>query len=100
MLHIPSLVKHRVVARLDDPQVEVEVKDILVCSGVPKEDASEVVPIELAPSDTGTFNADASAEQLESSNIRFTTAPRLVGGLANGRMHEAIMKIRHVYQSR
>jgi hypothetical protein len=89
-----------VVARLDDPQVKVEVKDILVCSGVPKEDAIEVVPIELAPTDTGTFNADASAKQLESSNIRFTTAPRLVGGLANGGMHQAIMEIRRMYQSR
>jgi hypothetical protein len=89
-----------VVTRLDDPRVKVEVDYILVCSGVPKEDASEVVSIKLAPTDTGTFNADASAEQLEISDVRFTTAPRLVWGLANGGMHEAIVKIRRVYQSR
>jgi hypothetical protein len=80
-----------VVAQFDDPQVEVKVEDILICSSVTKEDASEVVLIELAPTRTGTFDADSSAKQLEISDVRLTATPCLVWCLPNGGVHKAIM---------
>ncbi len=99
-LHVPSLVKNSVVARLDNPQVEVEVQDILVRCGVSEEDTSEVMPVELAPTNARSFNTNASAEQLEIRDVRLTSTPRLVGCLIYGGVHKAIMEIRRMHQSR
>ncbi len=99
-LHVPSLVENSVVARLDNPRVEVKVQDILVRCGVSEDDASEVVPVELAPTNARSFNTNASAKQLEIRDVGLTSTPRLVGCLVYGRVHKAIMEIRRMHQSR
>jgi hypothetical protein len=98
-LHVPSLVENSVVARLDDPRVKVKIQDILVRCGVSEEDASKVVPVELAPTNARSFNTNASAEQLEIRDVGLTSTPRLVGYLIYGTMHKAIMEIRRMHQS-
>ncbi len=92
--------QNSVVARLDDPRVEVKVQDILVRCGVSEEDVSEVVPVELAPTNACSFNTNASAEQLEIRDVGLTSTPCLVGCLVYGRVHKAIMEIRRMHQSR
>ncbi len=86
-LHVPSLVKDRVVARLDDPRVKVEVQDILVRCRVPKEDASEVMSVELASTNPRPFNTNPSAKQPEVRDVWLTATPRLVGHFVYGGVH-------------
>ena len=99
-MHIPRLDKNHMMARLHDSRIEIKIEDILICSGVSKEDSREVVSIELASTRTRMFHTDSGTKKLEVGDIWFTAAPRLVWGLPNGRVHELIMEIRHVYQSR
>ncbi len=99
-MHIPRFVKNRMMARLHNAYVEIKVDDILICSGVTKEDSREVVSIELASMCTGTFHADSCTKKLEVGDIQFKAAPCLVRGLPNGRVHKSIMEIRRVYQGR
>ena len=48
-LQVPSFVKCGVVDGFDNVRVGVQIVDVLICSSVPKEDAGEVMAVELAP---------------------------------------------------
>jgi hypothetical protein len=99
-LHVPSLIKNSMVARLDDAQIEVKVQDVLVRHGVTKEDASEVMTIQLAPSYARPFNANTCPKHLEIRNVGLAATPSLIGGFVEGRVDKPIMEIGRMHQSR
>ncbi len=99
-MHVPSLIKNSMVARLDNARIEVKVQDVLVRRGVTEEDASEVVMIQLAPSYARPFNANTCAKHLEIRNVKLAATPSLVGGFVEGGVDKPIMEIGRMHQSR
>jgi hypothetical protein len=51
-------------ARCRGATVQVKVADVLVCRGIPKEEAREIVLIELGPSNAHPLYTDTRVEEL------------------------------------
>jgi hypothetical protein len=51
-------------ARFCGAAVQVEVADVLVCRGIPKEEAREIVLIELGPSNAHPLYTDMRTKEL------------------------------------
>ncbi len=62
-LEVPSFVELRVVACFYNPQVQVQIDNVLVHCSVTKEDTHEFVTVEFALAVAGAFHADTSSEQ-------------------------------------
>ena len=48
-LKVPSLIKHRVVARFDNTRASVKIHYVLVGGGIAQEDTGEIVTVKFAP---------------------------------------------------
>ena len=64
ILEVPGFVKSCMMACFCGAAVQVEVADVLVCRGIPKEEAREIVLIKLGPSNARPLYTDTRAEEL------------------------------------
>ena len=84
------------VARLYNPQLQIQVDYILVSCSVAEEDTGKIMAIELAASRAHAFDANSRPEHFEMCNVQSASVPALVWGLVGGGMDAPIVKIHHV----
>jgi hypothetical protein len=80
--------------------VQVEVANDLVSRGIPKEEASEVVFVELGALITHPPHAYMCAKELEVLQVRFDAPPAFEGGDTSSRVYPTIVKVDRMQLSR
>ena len=86
---VPCLVEDSMVAGLDDARGEVNIPDVLIRGGVPKEDAGKVMSIQLGTTLPSLFNTDLGAKNFKVTEVRRASVPGLKWGLEGHPTHAA-----------
>ncbi len=93
ILLVPGFVKSGMVAGFCVAAVQVEVANVLVGRGIPKEEAGEVVFVKLGASMTHPLHAYTCAEELDVLQVRFDAPPAFEGGDTSSRVYPTVVKV-------
>jgi hypothetical protein len=80
--------------------VQVEVANVLVGRGIPKEEAGEVVFVELGALMTRLLHAYTCTKELEVLQVRFDAQPAFKGGETSSRVYTTVVKVDRMQESR
>ncbi len=92
ILEVPCFVEHGMAAGLDDAQCGVEVDDVQSLCRVPKEDAGEIVFVELTSTRASLLDADAGAKHFQ-MQVRLAAIPAFVQSLASSRVYQLVVRV-------
>ncbi len=73
--------------------VQVEVANVLVGRGIPKEEAGESLFVKLGALMTHSFHAYTCVKELEVLQVRFDTPPAFEGGDTSSRVYPTVVKV-------
>ena len=86
----PCFVKCSMVACFENVYCGIEVLDVLVCCCIPKKDASIVVVVQFAASQTWRLDAHPRTKGLEVGYVRLLSVPYFVGCYLSGGVDKSL----------
>jgi hypothetical protein len=80
--------------------VQIEVANVRVCRGIPKEEAGEVVFVKLGASMTHLLHTYMCTKELEVLQVRFDAPPAFEEGDTSSRVCPLVVKVDCMQESR